>query len=197
VQGEAARGEVDQIFGDIARQGQRASEVIQRLREFLRKETPERASLDLHELVRGVLPLVRREIEDREVRLEVDFPSRLPRITGDRVQLQQIVVNLIQNACEAMQASPPPRRLVLRSRMNERGVELTLSDSGPGVAPGMEARIFEPFVSTKAAGMGVGLSICRSIVENHGGTLKLEEAPEGGARFCLHLPVEELGERSA
>lgn len=186
--GEAVRSELEAIFGDIARQGQRASEVIQRLRAFLSKEPPQRRALDLNEVVRLVLPLVRREIEERRIRLLLDF-SELPPVLGDRVQLQQVVVNLIQNACEALREAPGARRLLLRSRLAGSQVELAVEDSGPGVAAEVAATLFDPFVSTKGGGMGMGLSICRSLVESHGGTLVQESAAEGGARFVLRLPV--------
>jgi len=186
--GEAGRAELEDIFGDIARQGQRASEVIQRLRVFLGKEPPHRDRLDLNEVVRQVLPLVRREIEERRIRLVLDFAD-LPAVTGDRVQLQQVAVNLIQNACEALRDWPGPRRIYLRSRLAGTRAELTVEDSGPGAAPQVAATLFDPFVTTKSGGMGMGLSICRSLVEAHGGALTHETPAEGGARFRLHLPV--------
>ena len=188
-QGETGRAELEQILVDIARQGQRASEVIQRLREFLRKEPPSKEWIDLNELVVNVLPLVRREVEECEIELALDFPAALPKVPGDRVQLQQVAVNLIQNACDAMRTSPPPRRLVLRGRAEGGEVEFSVSDTGPGVPPAIAASMFEPFVSTKAGGMGVGLSICRSLVESHGGSLRYETTPEQGARFCMLLPT--------
>ncbi len=106
--------------------------------------------------------------------------------------MQQVVVNLIQNACEALQATPVLRRLELRSGTVDGVVELSVSDNGPGVAPENTARIFEPFVTTKSTGMGLGLSISRSLVEAHGGTLTMQGSPGGGARFLLQLPVGEL-----
>lgn len=187
--GEAGRAELEEIFGDIARQGQRASEVIQRLRVFLGKEPPHRDRLDLNEVVRQVLPLVRREIEERRIRLVLDFAD-LPLVTGDRVQLQQVAVNLIQNACEALRDWTGPRRIYLRSRLAGTRAELTVEDSGPGVAPQVAATLFDPFVTTKSGGMGMGLSICRSLVEAHGGALTHEAPAEGGARLCLQLPVD-------
>ena len=191
--GEAGRAELEEIFGDIARQGQRASEVIQRLRVFLGKEPPHRDRLDLNEVVRQVLPLVRREIEERRIRLVLDFAD-LPLVTGDRVQLQQVAVNLIQNACEALRDWTGPRRIYLRSRLAGTRAELTVEDSGPGVAPQVAATLFDPFVTTKSGGMGMGLSICRSLVEAHGGALTHEAPAEGGARFRLELPADSATE---
>lgn len=187
--GESGRAELDGIFADIARQGQRASDVILRLRAFLAKEAPHRDALDLNEVVLQVLPLVRREIGERAIDLVIDFAPDLPQLTGDRVQLQQVVVNLVQNACDAMRSYPSPRRLAIASRAAGSQVELTVSDSGPGVPSSVAAAIFEPFVSTKGGGMGMGLSICRSLVESHGGTLTHESPAEGGARFRVCLPV--------
>jgi signal transduction histidine kinase len=132
---------------------------------------------------------VRREIEERRIDLMLDFAPDLPQLTGDRVQLQQVVVNLVQNACDAMRSFPPPRRLAIASRAAGSQVELTVSDSGPGVPPSVAAAIFEPYVSTKSGGMGMGLSICRSLVESHGGTLTHESPAEGGARFRVSLPI--------
>jgi PAS domain S-box-containing protein len=189
--GESGRAEVREILLDIARQGQRASEVIQRLREFLRKDRPERTPLEVSEVFQSVLPLLRRECEAWKIDLVVELDSDGAKVVGDRVQLQQVAVNLIQNACEAMRSAPLPHRLTLHSRSSAGRVEVSVTDTGPGVPKDIEARIFEPFVSSKSEGMGLGLSICRSLVESHGGTLRHQPGPDGGARFIVELPVAE------
>ena len=187
--GAAEREELDEILRDIAQEAQRASEVIRRLREFLRKHASERRELDLAQVVGDTLPLVRRELADGNVELVREFPADLPHVEADPVQLQQVLVNLVKNACEAMAGRSGPRRIELGSRRIDGRVELSVRDTGPGLAPEVAGRLFEPFVTTKATGMGLGLAICRSIVEAHGGRLSAEPAAGGGTVFRVELPL--------
>jgi len=183
------RAEVEEILGEIAQQGQRASEVIQRLRDFLRKHPPEPAPQDVSTLVTKTLPLVRREIEDQHVELELELDEHLPAVEIDEVGLQQVLVNLVKNACEALAEVAGTRRLVLRTLRAEGQVRIEVQDNGPGITPEIAARLFQPFVTTKRHGMGLGLAICRSIVEAHGGRLAILPAAGGGALFRIDLPV--------
>jgi C4-dicarboxylate-specific signal transduction histidine kinase len=189
-----ARDDVDEILRDIAQQGQRASEVIRRLREFLRKHTAARRVLDLNQVVRDALPLVRRELEENRVRLALELASAAPEVEADPVQLQQVLVNLVKNACEAMAEFPGERNILARTASSDARATIEVSDTGPGLAPEVEARLFEPYVTTKPAGMGLGLAICRSIVEAHGGKLVGANMPGGGVVFRVEIPVHASGE---
>lgn len=181
--------DLEEILADIATQGLRASEVIQGLRGFLRGGAATPARLDLSALVREMLPLVRRELEENRVQLELALADGLAPVEGIRVQLGQIVVNLVVNACEALAEVDGPRRLSITTRAHEARVELAVRDSGPGISPDVEGRLFQPFVTTKPGGMGMGLAICRSIAENHGGRLSADAPPDGGVRMILALPA--------
>jgi C4-dicarboxylate-specific signal transduction histidine kinase len=192
-----ARADLDEILGEIAQQGRRASEVIRRLREFLRKNQSQRVALDLNQVVRDTLPLLRREIEEQEVRTSLMLQPGLPAVTADPVQLQQVVVNLVKNSCEALSGHPQPRHIEIRTSSYDGRVRMDVSDSGPGLAPEIAARLFQPYVTTKAGGMGLGLAICRSIVEAHGGRLAAEPAPRGGVCFHLDLPADAASEGRA
>lgn len=184
-----AREDMDEILREIGSEAQRASEVIRRLREFLRKHASERRDLDLSAVVRDTLPLVRRELADNAVEVSLDLAQGLPAVDADPVQLQQVLVNLVKNACEAMAECHGERRVEVVTRRIEGRVALEVRDSGPGLASDVAGRVFEPFVTTKPTGMGLGLAICRSIVEAHGGSLGVEPGSRGGATFRIELPV--------
>ncbi len=182
--------DLDAILRDIAQQGERASEVIRRLRQFLRKHEAERAPLDVNALVHGTLPLVRREIEDQHAAVELELATDLPQVAADGVQIQQVLVNLIKNACEAMSTQAGERRIRIRTSRSDGGIALEVQDSGPGVSAEIRGRLFQPYVTTKPAGMGLGLAICRTIVEAHGGRLGLGSGSAGGAAFRVDLPAD-------
>jgi two-component system sensor histidine kinase DctS len=186
-----ARDELAEILHDIVAQGLRASEVVNGLRELVRVGSPDMLPIDLSVLVREMLPLLRRELEDHRVDLQTSLADGLPPIEGRRVQLGQIVVNLVLNACEALAAVPPPRRIAVETASRDGRVELTVRDNGTGLAPDVADRVFEPFVSTKPNGMGMGLAICRSIAEVHRGRLTAASAPGGGTAMVLSLPASE------
>ncbi len=186
----AQQAELAEILGDIARQGERASEVIRRMREFLRKRESERKPVSIEEIVRSTLPLVRRELDEQSVQLNLEFESDLPQVFADAVQLQQVLVNLIKNACEAMAEASGLHRIVISAFQGAGRVRLQVRDNGPGLAPDVEKRLFEPYVTTKTGGMGLGLAICRTIVEAHGGHLSATPADAGGAVFHFDLPTQ-------
>ncbi len=185
------RRELESILRDIAQEGQRASEVIRRLREYLRKHPVERRRLDVNDIVRDTLPLVRREMADHGVELDLDLHPSPPLIAADFIQIQQVIVNLIKNACEALENSSGDRRLELRTRVESSQVELEVRDNGPGIPPEIAARLFEPYTSSKVDGMGLGLTICRTIVESHGGSIRVASELARGAAFRLSLPALE------
>jgi C4-dicarboxylate-specific signal transduction histidine kinase len=183
-------GEIRDILSDIADDDRRASEVIQRLRAMLLKEEPQFVALDLNELIREVLALERSDLIARKVIVVAELAADLPAVHGDRVQIQQVILNLVLNACEAMSATPfPERRLVLTTARDEGRSQLTVVDRGTGIAADALERVFEPFFTTKRQGLGLGLSICRSIVEAHGGRLWASNNEEVGATFHLALPA--------
>lgn len=191
------RADIDEILRDIAQQGQRASDVIRRLRAFLRKDPAERRPLALGDLVRETLPLVRRELDDHQVRVALDLAPDLPRVDADLVGMQQVLVNLVKNACEAMSELAGERRIAVRTRAQASRVLLEVQDNGPGIAAEIVPRLFQPFTTTKRNGMGLGLAICRSIIEAHDGRLSVESAPGGGVLFRIDLPLHSAVEVQA
>jgi two-component system, sensor histidine kinase and response regulator len=189
---EAATSNPDEIRAaiiEIVNDGNRASAVISRIRGLLTKGTPRRTELDIARIIGDVTILLRHEVTRNRVFLRTDFAADLPRMSGDPVQLQQVLINLVMNAIEALRTSTHGKReILIRSASNPDAVLVQVQDSGPGVAPELAGRIFEPFFTTKAEGIGMGLSICRSIVESHGGQLSLLPTPQGSL-FQFTLPV--------
>ena len=185
----AARRSVEWIVEDA----NRTSEVIRRVRALAKKTDTDKAQLDINELVREAMALVQRELSRHEVSLRMELAPGLPTIYGDRVQLQQVIINLVMNAIEAMQSvTDRPRRLAMRSGRDDLGrVFLTVADCGAGVSEADAERIFTPFFTTKSGGMGMGLAICRSIVEAHAGRLSTFPNEEGGATFQFVLPLHQ------
>jgi PAS domain S-box-containing protein len=171
--------------------GNRASEVIRRVRSLANKTSVEKLPLDVNEVAREVIALVQRELTSHRVSLRIELAPALPVILGDRVQLQQVIINLVMNGNEAMQAvMDRPRELVIRSRQDEaQQVLLSVTDCGVGISVEDADRLFNPFFTTKSSGMGMGLSICRSIVETHGGRLWATANVPHGATLQFTLPV--------
>ncbi len=182
--------EVREAIAEIVNDGTRASTVISRIRTMLVKGAPERAELDIDEVIQEVTDLIRGELARNRISLLTDLTADL-RVRGDRVQLQQVLINLIMNAVEAMRTSTGrTRELLIRSAKNPDGVLVQVQDSGPGMEPEVADRIFEPFFTTKAEGIGMGLSISRSIVESHGGRLWAVAEPNG-ALFEFTVPAQD------
>jgi len=182
--------EVQQILADIRKDDQRASEVIRRMRELLRKRELELQLIDLNVVASDVLRLVDGETHRRGVEIEKQFADTLPVVRGDVIHLQQVLLNLILNGMEAMSESSKNRRLTMRTAYDGKGnVEVAVADSGPGIPPDRLPRLFDSFFTTKTHGMGLGLSIVRSIVEAHGGRIWAENNSSGGACFRFALPV--------
>jgi PAS domain S-box-containing protein len=185
----ASLAEVRHILDDIRKDDLRASEVIRRLRTLLRKRELEMRPVDLHEVISEVLGLIRTESGRRRVAIETELATDLPLIRGDKVHLQQVLLNLLLNGMDAMSHMTGARRLTVRTALDENGcVAIAISDAGSGIAPDRLPRLFEPFFSTKKEGMGLGLPIARSLVEAHGGRIWAENNPEGGATFRFTLP---------
>jgi signal transduction histidine kinase len=183
--------ELREILQDIAKDDRRAVEVIRRLRGLLAKGTVEPAALDVNEIVSEVARLVSADAAVRNVSVRLELAPDLPPVWGDRVQLQQVVLNLFLNGLDAMaDADRGGRRLLLETaRAGPRSVRIAVRDSGTGLDAATLGRIFEAFYSTKATGMGMGLTIARQIVEAHGGRLEAGNNVEGGATFSFTLPT--------
>jgi two-component system, sensor histidine kinase and response regulator len=161
-----------EAIAEIVNDGTRASAIISRIRTLLMKGTPVRSQLDINEVIREVTRFLRKEMTRNRVSLRSDLASDLPRVSGDRVQLQQVVLNLILNSIDAMRTvKDRPRELLIKSATHPEGVLVQVQDSGPGIDPEQADRIFEPFFTTKPESLGMGLSIARSVVESHGGRL--------------------------
>jgi two-component system, LuxR family, sensor kinase FixL len=189
--GQMDAAELGDVLGRVTAQARRAGDVIHRLRAFVRRHTPDRRARDAKELIHEILPLVEMDCRTHEVQLELSFQHDLPKIQVDGIQLQQVLLNLTRNAVEAMNAvAPETRRLLIRTRdVNDDEVELAVEDAGPGVPETLREQLFEPFFTTKPEGMGLGLSLSRSIIEAHGGTLRYDSGEEIGSIFRITLPT--------
>lgn len=192
--------EIREILDDIVRDDKRAGEVIHHMRAMVKnKGVVEAEPLDFSRLVRDTAKLVHSEMVGRNIGLELDLAPRLPAILAGRVEMQQVLLNLMVNAMDAMRDQPAERRLLrIQTSAVEGWVRVALRDHGHGLTEEMMADIFRPFFTTKTQGLGMGLSISRSMVEAHGGKLRAENAPDGGAIFWIEMPVgEEQEEKGA
>jgi len=182
-------GEVREILRDVVGDARRAGEVIQRLRSLLRKDDTKFLALHINQVVREMIVLSHTEAVLRNVTVELDLGSDLPQVRGDRVQLLQVLLNLVVNGMEAMGAQADGRRIEIRTARGVEAVRVAVRDEGPGIPPDKLKEIFETFYTTKPTGIGMGLAISRSIVEAHGGHLWAENNPDRGATFWFTLPV--------
>jgi C4-dicarboxylate-specific signal transduction histidine kinase len=181
--------EVREILVDIVEDDKRAGEVIRRLRALLKKGKAQNKPLDINSVVDDVVRLTRNDLMNRDVAVSTELMPDLPPVFGDQIQLQQVLLNLLMNACEAMEAVSGTAQVHIRTRRADGGgVELSVSDRGGGIPAGDLERIFEPFVTTKEHGIGLGLSICHTIIVAHGGRLWAENIA-GGAMFRCTLPL--------
>ena len=178
---------------NAAKNGERAVEIIERLRSLYTKAPPKRESLDGNEIIREMVALLRVEAARYKVAIHTDFAAEIPMIMSDRVQLQQVLMNLMLNAIEAMKETGGS--LSVKSLLNQEGLfQISVSDTGPGLPVGKEKQIFEPFFTTKPEGSGMGLAICRSIIESQGGALWASANRECGVSFHFTLPTTNDGE---
>jgi signal transduction histidine kinase len=175
----------------IGRDGSRAGQVVDRIRALVNRQAPRKARVDVNQAILEVIALTRDEVRRNSITLETSLAAGIPPIEGDRVQLQQVVLNLIVNAIEAMSGDGVATRQLVIASMCEDGDSVTVEvlDSGPGVARDSEDRLFEAFYTTKEQGIGMGLSISRSIVEAHGGRLWVTDNAPHGAAFRFSLPA--------
>ncbi len=186
--------EIRDVFQDIVDDNHRASEVIQRLRNLLKKGETTPVSVNLNELVTSTTALLNNELISRTISVKLDLASGMPTTIGDPVQLQQVLLNLVMNAMDAMALMPKGQRLITVSTCITRAgvIEARVKDSGPGLQPAEESRVFEPFYTTKPQGLGLGLAICLTIMAAHGGDIELSNDNTGGAVAKISLPVRSM-----
>jgi C4-dicarboxylate-specific signal transduction histidine kinase len=182
--------EVDDVLSLIVKEGNRAGEVVGRVRALIKKAPARKDAVEINDAILEVIVLTRTEAANHSVSVRTQLAEGLPRVQGDRVLLQQVLLNLIINAIEAMRdVGEQERELLISSRNEPDGVSVEVRDSGPGFAPATLDRVFEAFYSTKPSGMGLGLSICRSIIEAHNGRLWASANLPRGASFQFALPA--------
>ena len=172
-------------------QANRAGQIIRRLRNFIEKGDTDRQLEDINRVVEEATSLALVGAIDAKARITFDFAMDLPPTLIDKVQIQQVVINLVRNAIEAMGAVEKRELNVATGLAEADMVKILVTDTGPGMAPEVMSQLFQPFVTTKKQGMGLGLSICRSIIDNHGGLLKAEPNPLGGTIFSFTLPIND------
>jgi signal transduction histidine kinase len=184
---DAVRRSVEWIIED----SNRANEVIRHVRSLAKKTDLEKAPVDINDVVREAMSLVQRELTSHQASLRMELAPALPMVLGDRIQLQQVIINLVMNGAEATQSvADRPRELVIRSRQDEtQEVLVGVTDCGVGILAENADRLFNSFFTTKSGGMGMGLSICRSIIEAHGGRLWFTANVPQGTTFQFALPV--------
>jgi C4-dicarboxylate-specific signal transduction histidine kinase len=183
--------EVRELSARTAAEVQRAAEIIQRVRSMAVRSTPEFAEVSVNPLIEEAILFLRHELQRNEIETSLHLDAKLPEIIGDRIQLQQVIVNLVVNAVQAMTtAKLGMRRLDITTSMNPSDeVLIVVRDTGPGISDEIRDRLFESFFTTKSSGMGIGLTICRSIIEAHGGRISVaNRADETEAEFSIVLP---------
>jgi C4-dicarboxylate-specific signal transduction histidine kinase len=168
----------------------RVTEIVDRIRALVQKEDQPTQLLDMNDVVTSVVGFLRGELRARGVRVSMQLAERLPAVEGDRIELQQVVLNLILNGAQAMtQSDVPSRRLAVTTSINRENVELAVCDCGVGLDPSELERIFEPFYTTRTNGIGMGLAINRTIVHAHGGRIWATANADQGATFHVQLPI--------
>jgi signal transduction histidine kinase len=188
-------GDVQKTLADIVTADRRATEIMQGLRLLYRRGSVHMQPLDLSALVRDLLKMLQHDLAKWGVDLSTELASELPAVNGDAVQLQQVLLNLITNARNAMaDAEPKSRKLFVRTSASPEGVRVTVADHGRGIDPESLPRIFDAFYSTRPEGMGLGLAVCRAFIMAHCGRLWAENNPDGGASFHFMLPAAHVGD---
>ncbi len=191
---EESRARVAGWAREITHQARRAGAIITRLGDFVRKAPPHRSTLNMNNLVIDSLDLLRFEARRHQVRVGIELAPPAPLILADRIQIQQVIVNLIRNALDALEFVPPPnRRVAISINTEDARVVVHVEDGGKGLTADEHALLFEPFFTTKDQGMGMGLTISRSIIESHGGRLWATRNETAGATFHFELPMHPIG----
>jgi PAS domain S-box-containing protein len=186
--------EIKEALKDIVSDDRRASEVIRRLRAYVIKGDVKSEPIQVNDLINVVLSLVRNDANLHKLKISTELATELPEAQGDPIQLQQVLINLILNGVQAMNAMHSSGQLVISTSLRDKGeIKVSVTDSGPGIDEELADHIFEAFFTTKREGMGMGLSICRSILSAHGGRIWMEPSADGGSTFSFSLPVKESG----
>ena len=186
---------IGEILSDIQSQGVQATQIIDRHRTMLRSHQLDKKPIDLHAVIDESLALVAHDMRARQIEATVNLSSNPCIINGDQVLLQQVLVNLVMNAMDAMAETPPARRRVtISTEVRAADVDVSVRDTGTGLPAQINGTLFTPFVTTKAHGLGIGLTIARTIVDAHGGTIDARNNPEGGATFTVTLRRSETPE---
>ncbi len=183
-------------LAEVCNEARRASEIVMRLRAFIRKQVPKQEAMDVNRLAREAIDLLRFEFREAAITPQLFLHDGISPVSVDAVQIQQVLINLFQNALDALRGLPPAeRRVSVTTAMGQEApramVRVSVCDNGPGIAPDLLGRVFESFFTTKETGLGLGLSICRSIVESHGGRLTATRNPDRGMTFQFTLPIAE------
>jgi C4-dicarboxylate-specific signal transduction histidine kinase len=181
--------EAREIFADIISENVRAADVMDHIRTLMRRGATAVEAVDLNDLCRRAAALLQADADRRRVQLRTILHAEPPVVRGDAVQLQQVILNLAMNAMDAVQGADGAKEVVVGTASDPGGIELFVRDTGPGLQPEAQRRVFEPFFSTKTQGLGMGLAIVRSIVEQHHGRVRVENALGGGALFRVLFPV--------
>jgi C4-dicarboxylate-specific signal transduction histidine kinase len=182
---------IEEILSDIQTQGAHAGQIIDRHRTMLKGHRMDRKPINLHAVIDEALALVAHDMGGRQVEATVALAPARCVVNGDQVLLQQVFVNLVMNAMDAMAETPAPRLLTISSDVRATDVDVSVRDTGPGLPADVDGRLFTPFVTTKAHGLGIGLTIVRSIIDAHDGSIVASNNPEGGATFTVTLPRSE------
>ena len=181
------------VMEKISVQAERAGAVIKHIRHFVKKDLPDRSPVRISAMLNTVIELTRMEIARKKVKLSLDLDDLVEWVFAQDTQIEQVILNLIRNAIEAMEETAVnDRKLIIRtSKQPDNKVEIRVSDSGCGVNEEIIDQVFDPFISTKKQGMGLGLSISQGIIESHGDRIVIEENPKGGVSFSFNLPIVE------
>jgi two-component system sensor kinase FixL len=191
---DPASARTRELLEKAVTQTARAGQIIRRLRDFVEKREPNRSLGDLNESVAESIALGLVGAADRNIGLKIELEENLPAMEFDRVQIQQVMINLMRNAVEAMEGSPRQEVTIVTAMPSADFVEVAVCDTGPGIAPDIHDRLFQPFATTKARGLGMGLSICQAIVDAHGGRMWVAPNPGGGTQFRFRLPAHDGAE---
>jgi two-component system CheB/CheR fusion protein len=192
---EARPASIEEVLDSAVEQNLRAGEIVKNLRDFIMRGEPNRIHLSLHNLIGDALHVATTVEGEGSCEISLQFDAKSDRIFADKVQIKQVLVNLIRNAVEAMSVSTERKLTISSSIIDDGSIRIDVADTGNGLAEALKSELFEPFMTTKTDGMGIGLAICRATVEAHEGTIWTESNPGGGAVFSFALPLakEESG----